>query len=192
MGAVIGGLEDAGYSCAWRVLDSQWFGVAQRRRRVFIVGHSDAQRAGAVLFEPEGGAGHPAAVRKAGTDIAYCLDARTGGVSAKENQETLVFNWQAGGSRDFTGCGSKPGALHAGQTPAVAYTLRENERNTSQGPANLVTPCAPISSHRVRDFAGLPRRMDGRRYKALGNAVTVQVAEWIGRRLIACVESKES
>jgi len=38
MGAVVGALVDLGYSLAWRVLDAQYFGVPQRRRRVFIVG----------------------------------------------------------------------------------------------------------------------------------------------------------
>jgi len=38
MGTVIGSLDDLGYSVAWRVLDAQFFGVPQRRRRVFIVG----------------------------------------------------------------------------------------------------------------------------------------------------------
>lgn len=46
-------LEQCGYSLAWRVLDAQFFGVAQRRRRVFLVGHSDPGRAAAVLFERE-------------------------------------------------------------------------------------------------------------------------------------------
>ena len=38
MGIVIGALTDRGYGVSWRVLDAQYFGVAQRRRRVFIVG----------------------------------------------------------------------------------------------------------------------------------------------------------
>lgn len=47
-------LADCGYSLAWRTLDAQFFGVAQRRRRVFLVGHlgEDAYPA-AVLFERE-------------------------------------------------------------------------------------------------------------------------------------------
>ena len=47
---------------AWRVLDAQYFGVAQRRRRVFLVasGRDDLDPS-AVLFEPEGVPGHPAA-----------------------------------------------------------------------------------------------------------------------------------
>ncbi|MGI5076186.1 DNA cytosine methyltransferase, partial [Treponema vincentii] len=49
------GLEKCGYGWAYRVLDAQYFGVPQRRRRVFVVGHIDnrTDRAAKVLFEPE-------------------------------------------------------------------------------------------------------------------------------------------
>lgn len=52
-GALLGGLAELGYGFAYRVLDAQFFGVAQRRRRVFVVGHAGGlwQRAAAVLFE---------------------------------------------------------------------------------------------------------------------------------------------
>jgi len=46
-------LDELGYGLAWRVLDAQFFGVAQRRRRVFLVGHLGDMRACEVLFEPE-------------------------------------------------------------------------------------------------------------------------------------------
>lgn len=46
-------MDELGYGLAWRVLDAQFFGVAQRRRRVFLVGHLGDQRAAEVLFEPE-------------------------------------------------------------------------------------------------------------------------------------------
>lgn len=46
-------LDELGYGLAWRVLDAQYFGVAQRRRRVFVVGHFGDTRAASVLFEPE-------------------------------------------------------------------------------------------------------------------------------------------
>lgn len=49
-------LDALGYGLAWRVLDAQFFGVAQRRERVFLVGSpgdGGAERACEVLFEPE-------------------------------------------------------------------------------------------------------------------------------------------
>lgn len=54
-GAVLGALAKCGYGFAYRVLDAQWYGVAQRRRRVFVVGYlGDWRPAAAVLFEREG------------------------------------------------------------------------------------------------------------------------------------------
>ena len=53
-GSFLGALGSLGYGWAYRVLDAQWFGVAQRRRRVFVVGClGDERRAAAVLFESE-------------------------------------------------------------------------------------------------------------------------------------------
>ncbi|MEY2713912.1 MAG: hypothetical protein RIT24_255 [Planctomycetota bacterium] len=54
-GAFLGAMGELGYGWAYRVLDAQWFGVAQRRRRVFVVAcaGADSGRAAAVLFEPE-------------------------------------------------------------------------------------------------------------------------------------------
>lgn len=46
-------MDDLGYGLAWRVLDAQFFGVAQRRRRVFLVGSLGNQRAAEILFEPD-------------------------------------------------------------------------------------------------------------------------------------------
>lgn len=46
-------LDGLGYGLAWRVLDAQYFGVAQRRRRVYVVGSLGSTRACEVLFEPD-------------------------------------------------------------------------------------------------------------------------------------------
>jgi DNA (cytosine-5)-methyltransferase 1 len=55
-GIVLGEMANLGYSIGWRVLDAQYFGVPQRRRRVFIVGSRTGgpERIGKVLFEREG------------------------------------------------------------------------------------------------------------------------------------------
>ena len=59
-GALLGGLAELGYGFCYRVLDAQYFGVAQRRRRVFVVANARSwQRAAAVLFERESLCGNP-------------------------------------------------------------------------------------------------------------------------------------
>ena len=64
-GSFLGGLAECGYGFAYRVLDAQFFGVAQRRRRVFVVGYlGDWRAAAAVLFERHSLQGHPAPSRK--------------------------------------------------------------------------------------------------------------------------------
>jgi DNA (cytosine-5)-methyltransferase 1 len=54
-GIFLGEVAKIGYGFAYRVLDAQYFGVAQRRRRVFVVGHigGDWRSAASVLFERE-------------------------------------------------------------------------------------------------------------------------------------------
>ena len=82
-GAFLGMLAELGYGFAYRVLDAQHFGVPQRRRRVFVVGHlGDWRRAGAVLFECHSLSGHPAPSRETGEDaarsVAPCLTSNYG------------------------------------------------------------------------------------------------------------------
>lgn len=65
-GSILGGMGELGYGVAYRVLDAQFFGVAQRRRRVFVVGYlGDWRRAAAVLFERDSLSGDPAPSRLA-------------------------------------------------------------------------------------------------------------------------------
>lgn len=72
---VIRGLVELRYGVCWRVLDAQYFGVAQRRRRVFIVGHLGDGRAAEVLFEREGVPGDTPPSRETGQEVAYSLRA---------------------------------------------------------------------------------------------------------------------
>ena len=70
-GTFLAALGQIGYGFAYRVLDAQYFGVAQRRRRVFVVGYlGDWRRAAAVLFERESLSGNPAPGREAGEKVA--------------------------------------------------------------------------------------------------------------------------
>lgn len=63
---LLGEMEGLGYGVAWRTLDARYFGVAQRRRRVFIIGSLGTDRAASVLFECEGCERHPAPSPQAG------------------------------------------------------------------------------------------------------------------------------
>lgn len=70
---ILRGLVECGYGVAWRVLDAQYFGVAQRRRRVFLVGSFGNGRAAQVLFERESLPGDTPPRREAGARVARSL-----------------------------------------------------------------------------------------------------------------------
>lgn len=72
-------MEKIRYHGAWRVFDAQWFGVAQRRRRVFGLFSrldSGAGRCAEILSLREGMRGNPPPSREAGQEVAGCI---TGG-----------------------------------------------------------------------------------------------------------------
>ena len=70
-GTFLTALGEIGYGFAYRVLDAQYFGVPQRRRRVFVVGcFGDWRSAGKVLFKPDCLSGDPPPSRAQGERIA--------------------------------------------------------------------------------------------------------------------------
>jgi DNA (cytosine-5)-methyltransferase 1 len=79
-GAFLRMLVECGYGIAYRVLDAQFTGVPQRRRRVFVVGHlGDWRAAAAVLLERSSLSGYPPPRREARKDLAPTLSARAHG-----------------------------------------------------------------------------------------------------------------
>jgi len=92
-GTLLAALGKIGYGFAYRVLDAQYFGVAQRRRRVFVVGYlGDWRRAAAVLFERESMSGHPAPSREAREDVAGAVTASTFSGGAGGRPEGAAVN----------------------------------------------------------------------------------------------------
>ena len=85
-----------GYSVAWRVLDAQYWGVPQRRKRIYLVADFDGQSAGKVLFESEGLSGYSAKGFRAWQEAAGC----TGGSAAEPG--LLCLNDQGGIRMDVT------------------------------------------------------------------------------------------
>jgi DNA (cytosine-5)-methyltransferase 1 len=85
--AILGALAELGYGCAWRVLDAQFFGVPQRRRRVFVVGHlGDWRRAAAVLLERESLCRDTPSRGKARQSVAALTADGVGTCGADDNQ----------------------------------------------------------------------------------------------------------
>jgi DNA (cytosine-5)-methyltransferase 1 len=73
-GAFVGGLAECGYGWAYRILDAQYFGLAQRRKRVFVVGClGDWRGAAAVLFKSACLRGYPAPGRETRERVADSL-----------------------------------------------------------------------------------------------------------------------
>jgi DNA (cytosine-5)-methyltransferase 1 len=80
--SLLRGMGELGYGFAYRILDAQYFGVAQRRRRVFVVGYlGDWRPAAAVLFERHSLSGHLAPSREKRESVA--ANARKGIASSK-------------------------------------------------------------------------------------------------------------
>lgn len=59
-----------GFSVAWRVYDAQFWGVPQRRKRIYLIADFGSERAGEILFESEGVCWNPAESRKARENAA--------------------------------------------------------------------------------------------------------------------------
>jgi DNA (cytosine-5)-methyltransferase 1 len=161
-GVVLGVLADLGYGLGWRVLDSRFFGVPQRRRRVFIVGvradgdpRTAAERAGQILAVSQRCDRHPAPFEPAAQVYRGTAIAGIGGSSA-------------------------------GHDDAQSGRLIVGERG--------VRRLLPVEYERAQGFPDgwtmLRRTGDERRIRALRDAVTVGVAEWVGARLRASLTER--
>ena len=164
---------------AWRVLDAQYFGLAQRRERVFVVvNFGNGADPAAVLFEPQGLRGNSPPRREAGQGTAGTLSARTSGGGG------LGTDFEVNGGliadRAAYGGGNRSGAIDVAATLTAkgqridfevetfiagpAHTLRGEGFDASEDGTGRGTPLVPVALRGHSDYGdGLPclRAEDG-------------------------------
>lgn len=124
-GTFLGMLGQLGYGFSYRVLDAQYFGVAQRRRRVFVVGHiGDWRRAAAVRFERHSLSGHSAPSREA-REVAPTIPARRsggGGLGTDFDCDGgLIQPYQTANCLTARTAKGMNSTLDEGQTPVIGF-----------------------------------------------------------------------
>lgn len=168
---VLKALDELGYGVAWRVLNSQYFGVPQSRKRVYVVAvHRDPEGAAQVLLEPECSNWNPTPRRPNGAKPASLF-------------QTILGN---------PGTGPLVKALaHCIYAESARHTGTDWSRNYVWYPNGEVRRFTPTEVERIQGFpsdwtdAAVVGREDpdSARYHAVGNSVTPAVAEWIGLRI---------
>jgi DNA (cytosine-5)-methyltransferase 1 len=153
-------LEECGYSWAYRVIDSRAFGLAQRRRRIFLLA-SRSEDPSEFLFSDAGAAREP--LQKPGTPCGFYWTEGNRGVGWAVDA-TPPLKGTSG-----VGIASPPAVWRPHLRDFVTPTIEDAE--ALQGFRRGWTAAAE---------QGLPERL---RWRLVGNAVSVPAAAWLGRVL---------
>jgi len=160
-------MEQLGYGVSWRTLDARYFGVAQRRRRVFLVASLESDRAGEVLLECEGCERHPsprqpqrqgaASGASDGSGIAGAITRRfSKGVNSTIDEPLIVSP-----SPDADGVRAADGlARRLGNQQGVEDTMRAGNFEMYDFPKDAVAPS--MNARRAYDTMAYQTRADER------------------------------
>lgn len=185
---------------AWRVLDAQFFGVPQRRKRVFVIASADERIDPAkILFERESVRGNTEAGENARKNVAAFIESSFGAFSECDLAGTIRAS---GGSN---GGGSETLILdishridvvreYENTSPTLTARMGTGGNNVPCLLERLVRKLMPIECERLQGFPddwtlishkGKSKEFcpDGPRYKAVGNSWAVPVVRWLGERI---------
>jgi DNA (cytosine-5)-methyltransferase 1 len=190
-------------SIAWRVLDAQFFGVAQRRRRVFVIASARSDfDPGAVLFEREGVRRDRAPAHTQGevtwwngNPVSQTLDAvlYKGQMMPEKNRFPVVA---LGERLCFPPTATKTEIARVAELTTPSVAVLDRLRTTSMSTARTNTESCgrvvlrrltPSEAERLMGFPGDHTATTGAtvsaRYKAIGNSWAVPVVRWIADRI---------
>ena len=198
--AVIAALADCGaLDVAWRVVNSRYWGVAQQRRRVFLVADFAGERAAEILDLASSGSWNLTQSRKArkadprAAERGTSLDSLLSGAATSK--------WHKGGGPAGDECYNLVPAYVPEQASCLETTCNDYSRADGfcamafAAPRLMARRLTPTETERLQSFPDgwaeqgigsdgkLRAQSDTARYKQMGNAVTVNVAEWIARRV---------
>ena len=189
-----GMVRGAAVDTAWRVLDAQFWGVPQRRKRICLIGDFGGQRAGEILFKPESLLGYTPKSREQKQEIAgqsadsvRTENSRTGGIiglnfahadsvvrTFTDKAPTLMQNMKRG----------------SGRTPCVMYEEKRNviplshevtgnKASNGLGVGEVGGPCRTLTTAGVHSVFYEAYQHSGYRESRISGTITANQAKMV-------------
>lgn len=196
---------DGGWSVAWRILDAQYWGVPQRRRRIALVADFNGGCAGKILFEPEGMSGYTSQSFRPWKETADRTQECTGKAGA-------ILHPKIVGTICASGAGLNRPAGQGSETDLCIVQLFAKQRHDEYIESDIsscqqarqdhdatdlvvcstkynsvVRRLTPLECERLQGFPDnwtlISRASDSARYRALGNSIALPPWRFVMRRI---------